>query len=136
MRILLAEDNPVSQRVATAMLGKHGHKVTLASTGVEALEAWEAGEFDVILTDNQMPKMGGLEVVRCIRDREAVTGRRRTPIVALTASAMIGDRERFLSAGMDAFLAKPFRAPELYAILRQVAARQKSGNAVTVTTFI
>jgi two-component system sensor histidine kinase/response regulator len=122
LRILLAEDNPVSQKVATAMLGKHGHRVTVASTGLEAIEAWESGEFDVILTDNQMPKMGGLEVVRRIRDREAATGRRRTPVVALTASAMIGDRERFLSAGMDAFLAKPFFAPELYSVLRQVAA--------------
>jgi CheY-like chemotaxis protein len=123
LRILLAEDNPVNQKVATAMLGKQGHQVTVASTGLEALQAWEAEEFDVILTDNQMPKMGGLEAVRCIREREAATGRRRTSVVALSASAMIGDRERFLSAGMDAFLAKPFRAPELYAVLRQVAPR-------------
>ena len=118
--ILLAEDNPVNQRVATAMLGKHGHHVTVVSTGVDALEAWEATDFDVILTDNQMPRMGGLEVVRCIREREVATGRRRTPIVALSASAMIGDRERFMSAGMDAFLAKPFCARELYSVLRQV----------------
>jgi len=120
LRILLAEDNPVNQRVAMAMLGKHGHQVTVASTGLEAVEFWEAGEFDVILTDNQMPKMGGLEAVRRIREREAATGRSRTPVVALSASAMIGDRERFLSAGMDAFLAKPFRAPELYSVLRKV----------------
>ena len=120
LRILLAEDNLVNQRVAKAMLGKHGHQVTVVSTGVDALEAWEAGEFDVILTDNQMPKMGGLEAVHRIREREAATGRRRTPVVALSASAMIGDRERFLSAGMDAFLAKPFVAPELYLVLKQV----------------
>jgi CheY-like chemotaxis protein len=63
----------------------------------------------------------GLEVVRCIRAREAATGRTRTPVVALSASALIGDRERFLAAGMDAFLAKPFSPPELYAVLRQVA---------------
>ena len=92
----------------------------VAATGVEAVEAWEAEEFDVVLTDNQMPQMGGLEVVHRIREREAATGRRRTPVVALSASAMIGDRERFLSAGMDAFLAKPFSAPELYTTLRQV----------------
>jgi signal transduction histidine kinase/CheY-like chemotaxis protein len=120
LRILLAEDNPVNQRVASAMLGKHDHHVTVASTGAEAVEFWESGEFDVILTDNQMPKMGGLEAVRRIREREAATGRRRTPVVGLSASAMIGDRERFLSAGMDAFLAKPFHAPALYSILRQV----------------
>ena len=124
LRILLAEDNPVNQKVAVAMLGRHAHRVTVVSTGVDALEAWEAREFDVILTDNQMPKMGGLEAVRCIRERETATGRRRTPVVALSASAMIGDRERFLSAGMDAFLAKPFCAPELYLVLRQVVARR------------
>ena len=122
LRILLAEDNPVNQRVATAMLRKHDHQVTVVSTGVDAIEFWESGDFDVILIDNQMPKMGGLEAVRCIREREAATGRARIPVVALSASAMIGDRERFLSAGMDAFLAKPFRAPELYSILRQVLA--------------
>jgi signal transduction histidine kinase/CheY-like chemotaxis protein len=122
LRILLAEDNPVNQRVATAMLSKHAHQVTLVSTGKEALEAWEAEEFDVILTDNQMPEMGGIEAVHCIRAREAAAGRRRTPIVALSASAMIGDRERFLSAGMDAFLPKPFCAAELYSVLRQVVA--------------
>ncbi len=120
LRVLLAEDNPVNQRVATAMLRKHAHQVTVVSTGVDAVEAWEAGEFDVILTDNQMPKMGGLEAVRCIRECEIATGRRRTRVVALSASAMIGDRERFLSAGMDAFLAKPFSAAELYSVLRQV----------------
>ena len=130
LRILLAEDNPVNQKVAMAMLNKHGHKVTLACTGLEAIEFWESGEFDVILTDNQMPGMGGLEAVRCIRDREAAIGRRRTPVVALSASAMIGDRERFLSAGMDAFLAKPFRAPELYSILRQVSSAVSNGQPV------
>jgi signal transduction histidine kinase/AmiR/NasT family two-component response regulator len=131
LRILLAEDNPVNQRVAVAMLGKHGHEVTVASSGVEAVEAWEAGEFDVILTDNQMPRMGGLEAIRRIRAREVATGRRRTPVVALSASAMIGDREKFLSAGMDAFLPKPFCAPELYSVLRQVVARPAVERIIT-----
>ncbi len=120
LRILLAEDNAVNQRVATAILGKHGHRVTVVSTGVEAVEAWEAEEFDVILTDNQMPKMGGMEAVRYIREREATTNRKRTPVVVLSASATIGDRERFLSAGMDRFLAKPFCAAELYSTLREI----------------
>jgi signal transduction histidine kinase/ActR/RegA family two-component response regulator len=122
LRILLAEDNPVNQQVAIAMLSHHGHRVTVVSTGVEALEAWETGSFDVVLTDNQMPEMGGIELVGCIRSREADSGRPRTPVVVLSASAMIGDRERFLSAGMDAFLAKPFHAAELYSVLRQVEA--------------
>ena len=120
LRILLAEDNTVNQKVATAILGRHGHHVTVVSNGVEAVEAWEVGEFDVILTDNQMPKMGGMEAVRRIRQREAATNRRRTPVVVLSASAMIGDRERYLSAGMDEFLAKPFCAAELYSVLRQI----------------
>ncbi len=79
LRILLAEDNPVSQRVATAMLGKHGHRVTVASTGLEAMEAWESGEFDVILTDSQMPKMGGTpklvrRIFETVRLPQAVDG--------------------------------------------------------------
>lgn len=128
LHILLVEDNPVNQKVALAMLNKHGHKVTLACTGLEAVEFWKSAEFDVILTDNQMPRMGGLEAVRCIREGEAASGRRRTPVVALSASAMIGDRERFLLAGMDAFLAKPFSAPELYSVLRQVTSAQGNGQ--------
>ena len=120
MRIMLAEDNAVNQKVATALLGKRGHQLKVVTTGVEALEAWEAEEFDVILMDNQMPEMDGVEAVRRLREREAANHRRRTPVIALSASAMIGDRERFLAAGMDAYLAKPFRTQELCALLRQV----------------
>jgi CheY-like chemotaxis protein len=117
--------------VALAMLGKYGHTVTVVSTGLEALKAWETAEYDVILTDNQMPVMGGMEAVRSIRGREAATGRSRTPVVAVSASAMIGDRERFLAAGIDAYLAKPFRAPELYAVLRQVAVQRADSSTIT-----
>jgi signal transduction histidine kinase/CheY-like chemotaxis protein len=131
LRVLLAEDNPVNQKVALAMLGKYGHTVTVVSTGLEALKAWETAEYDVILTDNQMPVMGGMEAVRSIRGREAATGRSRTPVVAVSASAMIGDRERFLAAGIDAYLAKPFRAPELYAVLRQVAVQRADSSTIT-----
>jgi CheY-like chemotaxis protein len=131
LRVLLAEDNAVNQRVAVAMLSKHGHRVTVVSTGVQAVEAWEAGAFDVILTDNQMPTMGGLEVARYIRQREAATHSRRTPIVALSASAMIGDRERYLSAGMDEFLAKPFHADELYSVLRKLPLQQTVVSTMT-----
>ncbi|HME10012.1 MAG TPA: PAS domain S-box protein [Bryobacteraceae bacterium] len=119
LRIMLAEDNLINQKIAVAMLGRHNHQVTIASTGREALEIWEAGEFDVILMDNQMPEMGGIEAVRILRAREAASGRQRVPVIALTASSMIGDRERFLAAGMDAYLAKPFRADELYSVLRE-----------------
>jgi CheY-like chemotaxis protein len=121
VRIMLAEDNPVNQFLATELLLKHGHRVTVASTGLAALQAWEAEEFDLILMDDQMPVMDGVEAVRQIRAREAANGRRRTNIVSLTASAMQGDRERFLAAGMDGYLAKPFSADELYATIREFA---------------
>lgn len=124
MHILLAEDNAVNQKVAIALLGKRGHRLKVVSTGIQALEAWEAEDFDVILMDNQMPEMGGIEAVRQMREREAANHRRRTPVVALSASAMIGDRERFLAAGMDAYLAKPFRTQELCALLRHVGTAQ------------
>jgi signal transduction histidine kinase/ActR/RegA family two-component response regulator len=130
LRVLLAEDNPVNQEVATALLARHGHLVTVVSTGSEALETWESKVFDVVLTDNQMPVMGGIELVQRIREREAATGRTRTPVVALSASVMIGDRERFLAAGMDAFLAKPFSPPELYLVLRQVVAPRAQAEPI------
>ncbi|HEV2962536.1 MAG TPA: ATP-binding protein [Candidatus Angelobacter sp.] len=118
MRILLAEDNLVNQMVAMKLLANHGHKVTVATTGMEAVQAWDREEFDLILMDEQMPAMDGVEAVRQIRALEAATGAKRTAIVALTASAMKGDRERFLAAGMDGYLAKPFSAEQLYSALR------------------
>jgi CheY-like chemotaxis protein len=121
-RILLAEDNPVNQKVARALLGKMGHQVSIASNGVEAMQAWAEGSFDVILMDNQMPVMGGMEATRSIRALEAGSGRRRTPILALTASAMRGDRERFIEAGMDGYLSKPFHADELYTVIGSLTA--------------
>jgi signal transduction histidine kinase/CheY-like chemotaxis protein len=120
MRIMLAEDNPVNQLFAKRLLARHGHQVRVASTGMEAVQAWEEEEFDLILMDEQMPGMDGVEAVRQIRAREANDGGRRTAIVALTASAMKGDRERFLAAGMDNYLAKPFSAEELYAAIRHL----------------
>jgi signal transduction histidine kinase/ActR/RegA family two-component response regulator len=118
VRILLAEDNPANQLLAAKLLSRRGHKVNVVSTGLEALEAWEAGEFDLILMDDQMPLMDGVEAVRQIRAREASTHRKRTAIVSLSASAMVGDLERFLASGMDGYLAKPFSAEELYATVR------------------
>jgi signal transduction histidine kinase/CheY-like chemotaxis protein len=128
MRIMLAEDNAVNQQIAMAILGKRGHRIKVVSTGVEALEAWEAEEFDVILMDNHMPEMDGLEAVRRLREREAANHRARTPVIALSASAMTGDRERFLAAGMDAYLAKPFLATELCALLRKVRGSDASSR--------
>ena len=86
---------------------------------MDAVKTWESESFDLILIDNQMPEMGGVEAVERIRRREAALNRKRTAIIALTASAMAGDRERLLSAGMDAYLAKPFRVEELDAAINQ-----------------
>jgi signal transduction histidine kinase/ActR/RegA family two-component response regulator len=105
LRILLAEDNLVNQRVAMTMLGKMGHRITLATNGLEALEQWRKSDFDLILMDVQMPEMTGLEATTQIRREEAIGV--HVTIVAMTASAMSEDRDRCLAAGMDDFISKP-----------------------------
>jgi two-component system sensor histidine kinase/response regulator len=116
LRILLAEDNPVNQRLAVRMLEKRGHRVAVSCNGREALEALAADAFDLILMDVQMPEMDGFEATAAIRKNEAGSGK-RMPIVALTAHAMKGDRERCLANGMDEYLAKPIRPEELDELL-------------------
>ena len=105
LRILLAEDNLVNQRVAMSMLGKMGHRITLATNGLEALDQWRQGDFDLILMDVQMPEMTGLQATMQIRREETVGA--HVPIVAMTASAMSEERDRCLAAGMDDFISKP-----------------------------
>jgi signal transduction histidine kinase/DNA-binding response OmpR family regulator len=105
LRILLAEDNLVNQRVAMTILGKMGHRITLATNGLEALEQWRQSDFDLILMDVQMPEMTGLQATMQIRREEAIGT--HVPIVAMTASAMSEDRDRCLAAGMDDFVSKP-----------------------------
>ena len=105
LRILLAEDNLVNQRVAMTILGKMGHRITLATNGLEALEQWRQSDFDLILMDVQMPEMTGLQATMQIRREEAIGTHVR--IVAMTASAMSEDRDRCLAAGMDDFVSKP-----------------------------
>jgi signal transduction histidine kinase/DNA-binding response OmpR family regulator len=116
LKILLAEDNLVNQRVAITMLTKMGHQVTLAMNGLEALEQWRQNEFDLILMDVQMPEMTGLEATRQIRSEE--TRGVHIPIVAMTASAMSEERDRCLAAGMDDFISKPVS----YKVIEQVIA--------------
>ena len=113
-RILLAEDNAVNQALAVAILEKQGHRVVVAQNGREALAALERSPdaFDLILMDVQMPELGGLETTALIREREKSTGK-HIPIVAMTAHALKGDRERCLEAGMDEYLAKPIQPERL-----------------------
>jgi CheY-like chemotaxis protein len=110
-RVLLAEDNLVNQRVAMAILKKLGLAPDLACNGLEACAAAKAGPYDLILMDCQMPEMDGFEATRRIREQEG--GARRVPILAMTANAMAGDRERCLEAGMDDYLAKPIAILDL-----------------------
>jgi two-component system, sensor histidine kinase and response regulator len=105
LRILLAEDNLVNQKVAMGMLGKMGHRITLATNGLEALEQWRWSYFDLILMDVQMPEMNGLQATTQIRREEAIGA--HVPTVAMTASAMSEERDRCLAAGMDDFISKP-----------------------------
>jgi two-component system sensor histidine kinase/response regulator len=123
LRILLAEDNLVNQRLATRLLEKRGHSVVVAGNGREAVAAHEKESFDLILMDVQMPEMDGLEATSAIREKENSSGK-HLPIVALTAHAMKGDRERCMEAGMDEYLTKPIRPQELDEILKRFAARR------------
>jgi PAS domain S-box-containing protein len=116
LEILLAEDNPVNQRVAVKILERHGHRVAVASNGREALEALRRRAFDAVLMDVQMPDMNGWEATAAIRDSEKASGE-HLPIIALTAGAMHGDREKCLAAGMDDYIAKPFQADVLLDVL-------------------
>jgi PAS domain S-box-containing protein len=117
-RVLLAEDDEISQKLAVRLLEKHGYTVVTARNGREAFAALDAEPFDLILMDVQMPEMNGYEVTARIRDKES-TGPHRIPIVALTANAMNGDRERCLEAGMDGYLSKPINKNALIEILQQ-----------------
>ncbi len=120
--VLLAEDNTVNQLVAKKLLMKLGYAVTVVSDGKEAVEAFGRSRFAVILMDVQMPGMDGLEATREIRRLELETGR-HTPVIALTAHAMKGDRERCLEAGMDGYLTKPIGRDELREVLEEITAR-------------
>jgi PAS domain S-box-containing protein len=122
--VLLVEDNPINQKVALHLLGKWGHRVTVANNGQEALDRLESDRFDVVLMDMQMPVMGGVEATRIIRRREAERGLPRLRIVAMTANALEADRDACLAAGMDDYLSKPFKATELAGKLVAAGAAQ------------
>ncbi len=116
-QILLVEDTPVNQKIAEKLLTRYGCVVTIAANGREALDAVEFQAFDLILMDMQMPEMDGLEATRHLRQREKEGQLPHTPIVAMTANAMLDDRDQCMAAGMDDFIAKPFRADEVIATI-------------------
>jgi signal transduction histidine kinase/DNA-binding response OmpR family regulator len=119
LHILLAEDNIVNQKLATKLLEKMGFMVDVANNGVEALEKWHQRKYDVILMDMQMPELNGFQTTRKIRELEKAKGQ-HTPIVALTAHAMKGYREKCLAAGMDSYVSKPINKVELFAAIKEV----------------
>ncbi len=120
LRVLLVEDNRINQLFAQRVLQKQGHTVVVADNGKEALTALAGAPFDVVLMDVEMPEMDGLQTTEAIRAHERGTGR-RIPIVAFTAQAMDGDRERCLAAGMDAYVSKPVRGTQLVRVVSAVA---------------
>ncbi len=120
LRILVAEDNPVNQRVIVRMLERLGHEVTLVANGAAAVDAFDGGRFEAILMDIEMPVMDGVEATAHIRERERSGTRSRVPIIALTANALPGDRARYLAAGMDEHLPKPLPMGALDELLRRI----------------
>jgi CheY-like chemotaxis protein len=119
LKILLAEDNMVNARFAFRLLQKQGHQPTLVQTGRMAVDALKAHAFDVVLMDLQMPDMDGLEATRAIREQEKIAGK-HVPIIAMTAHALHGDRERCLSAGMDSYISKPIDRQQLFDTIEAV----------------
>jgi signal transduction histidine kinase/DNA-binding response OmpR family regulator len=119
LEVLLVEDNPVNQKLALTVLQRRGHKVLLTANGVEALQALEKKSFDLILMDMQMPVMGGMDATKVIREQEKATGC-HVPIIAMTAYAMKGDREKCLDAGMDGYVTKPIQTRALFTAIEEV----------------
>jgi CheY-like chemotaxis protein len=114
LRLLAAEDNPTNQQVLAAVMGSLGLEVDIVGDGRQAVEAWRDGSYDLILMDIQMPIMDGIDAAREIRAAEAAGGRRRTPIVALTANALSHQVQEYLAAGMDGHVPKPIEIAKLY----------------------
>jgi len=122
--ILLAEDDAINRIVLSRILAEKGHRVEVVNNGAEAVEAYNIGNYDVILMDIQMPVMDGVEALRLIREKESTRG--HIPIIALTAFALIGDRERFINLGMDDYISKPVKMDELFFLIDKAVFDQRS----------
>jgi CheY-like chemotaxis protein len=134
IRILLAEDNPVNQKVAARLLERDGHRVKVVSNGREAVAALEHEAFELVLMDLEMPVMDGLKTATVIREREQLSGA-HLPIIAMTAHAMSGDRDRCLAAGMDDYITKPIRKVDLAQIIsHQLGGRGAPDSLTTQCT--
>jgi PAS domain S-box-containing protein len=131
LHVLLVEDNPANQKLATYILRDRGHIVELATDGQQAIDITQCNRYDVILMDVQMPGINGLEATAVIRHRETQSGR-RTPVIAMTAHVMKGDRERCLAAGMDGYLSKPFNAQEMIGLVEALAGQAATGANFSV----
>ncbi len=116
---MLAEDNAVNQKLAVRLLSGPGTKVVVAENGREAVDKWGSEAFDLVLMDVQMPEMDGLDATKAIREKETGS-KKRTPIIAMTANAMTGDREMCLNAGMDGYVAKPVKKELLFAEIDRI----------------
>jgi CheY-like chemotaxis protein len=132
LRILVAEDNAINRAVVAGILEKRGHSLVHAVDGREAVQAVAREAFDLIFMDVQMPEMGGFEATRCIREAELAMGR-HTPIAAMTAHTMAGDRERCLTAGMDDYLSKPLDKAALFALLDRISSAPPDAAAPPVS---
>ncbi|MEW6266662.1 MAG: response regulator [Thermodesulfobacteriota bacterium] len=128
LKILIAEDDLISQKLTATILSKHGHKVTIVSNGRQALEAFDRELFDLILMDVQMPEMDGLEATRLIREKEKERGG-RIPIIAMTAHVVAGDRSQCLEAGMDTYAYKPINQSEFLNMIERLV-RTADNNQV------
>lgn len=118
IKILIVEDNIINQKVLRIILDKAGCAYDVAEDGYQAIHKYQVGQYDLVLMDCQMPNLDGLQASEQIRHHESETRRERCPIVAMTANAMKGDKERCLSVGMDDFLAKPFKTADLIRIIQ------------------
>jgi CheY-like chemotaxis protein/HPt (histidine-containing phosphotransfer) domain-containing protein len=130
--VLVADDTPVNQTLALNLLERAGHRVTLVDNGAEAVAKWRQHRYDLILMDVQMPELDGLEATRQIRAEEKASGQ-HVPIVAVTAHAMAGDRDRCLTAGMDDYIGKPIQRQQLLAMLARRVQPTDRGTASTYT---